>query len=99
MRSQKTRPILPTVSAPDSVITTKPILIARHSFKNIAASPICRPGERGVAHGTDQFVDGAAICDKSSGNIGRVLSFTGSGDSPRHSFLSLLRHRVSSTKN
>src|SRR6266550_2632737 len=43
MRSQKTSPILPTVKAPDSVITTKQSLSRAIASKTSAASPICRP--------------------------------------------------------
>src|SRR6266478_3602015 len=77
IRSQKTSPILPTVNAPDSVITTKQSLSRAICSKTSAASPICRP-VNAVSPMARTSSSTVRHLDKSSGNIGRSLSFTGS---------------------
>src|SRR5260370_872403 len=77
IRSQKTSPILPTVKAPESVITTKQSLSRAICSKTSAASPICRP-VNAVSPMARTSSSTVRHLDKSSGNIGRSLSFTGS---------------------
>ncbi len=77
IRSQKTSPILPTVRAPESVITTKQSLSRAICSKTSAASPICRP-VNAVSPMARTSSSTVRHLDKSSGNIGRSLSFTGS---------------------
>jgi len=96
MRSQKTRPFCRRVSAPDSVITTKQSLIARHSSKNSAASR-SPAGERGVALARTSSSTVRHLDKIQSEHIGRSLSFTRSWRISPSQFIAS-SHRVSSTK-
>ncbi len=57
-RSQKTRPILPTVMAPERVSTTKQSLSRAMAFKNVSSIANLPGSEGGLPHGANEIVDG-----------------------------------------
>src|SRR5262249_3633346 len=77
IKSQKTSPILPTVSAPASVITTKQSLSRAIASRTSAPSPTCLAvyAVSAIARTNESIV---VIFARSSGKIGRSLSRRGS---------------------
>ncbi len=77
----------------------KTILVAGHLLKNIGGIADLPPGERRISHGAHQFVDGAAFGQIQREHRPEFVLYWIVEHSPGHSFLSLLRHRFSSTPN